>query len=297
MELKYVLLVLLAVAMYYVSMWSSSIEGFENGKSTTVENPYDALYASIYKQLWHRDEEIQYEQVSMQDIALAEWPISTVKVLDMCCGVAPHACWFKNLGVEYLGVDTSADMITKARTECPSAEFQVGDITKASIFAPKSASHTMLLGFSVYMFPNPKMVFDNAYMWTQPGGFFILHLVEPDKYDPLLDLASPFAAFSLQKYSYERQTKSEIYFNQFKYTGNFQKKKNEDDAKFSEVLTFYDTSSSPDNVKYREQVHNWTMPSVERMIEIVKSSGFRMKEKVHLVSCGKEYQYLIYFTK
>jgi len=42
-------------------------------------------------------------------------------------------------------------------------------------------------------------------MWTNPGGFFIVHLVEPDKYDPLLDLASPFAAFSLQKYSYDRQ--------------------------------------------------------------------------------------------
>ena len=33
------------------------------------------------------------------------------------------------------------------------------------------------------------------------------------------------------------------------------------------------------------------------MIDIIKSSGFRLKEKIHLVSVGKEYQYLVLFTK
>jgi hypothetical protein len=39
------------------------------------------------------------------------------------------------------------------------------------------------------------------------------------------------------------------------------------------------------------------MPSLERMIEIVKTSGFRLKEKIDLVKVGKEYQYLVIFTK
>jgi ubiquinone/menaquinone biosynthesis C-methylase UbiE len=276
-------------------MWASAREGFEDS-SITLEEPEkynDSLYASIYKALWHPPDKLQFEEVSMQDIALADQTISTVKVLDMCCGVAPHACWFKNLGVDYTGVDISSDMLEKARKDCPSAKFQKGDVSNASLFSPKTFSHTLLLGFSIYQFQNSKMIFDNAYLWTQPGGFFIVHLVEPDKYDPLLDLASPFAAFSLQKYSLERQTKSEIYFNKFKYTGNFRKKKNEDDATFEEVITFYD----PKDLKYREQIQRWTMPSLDRMIEIAKTSGFRMKDKVHLVSCSKEYQYLVYFTK
>ena len=291
--LRYVILIGLIVIMYYVSLWESGREGFED-TSITLEEPekiYDSLYASIYKDLWHP--QLNYEEVSINDIALAEQTISTVKVLDMCCGVAPHACWFKNLGVEYTGVDISSDMLEKARKECPSAKFQKGDITTASLFSPKSFSHTLLLGFSIYEFQNSKMIFDNAYLWTQPGGFLIVHLVEPDKYDPLLDLASPFAAFSIQKYSLERQTKSEIYFNKFKYTGNFRKKKNNDETTFEEVMTFYD----PKDVKYREQIHRWTMPSLDRMIEIAKTSGFRLKEKVHLVSASKEYQYLVYFTK
>jgi uncharacterized protein YdcH (DUF465 family) len=111
----------------------------------------------------------------------------------------------------------------------------------------------------------------------------------------LLDLSSPFAAFSLQKYSYDRQTKSQIYFNDFKYSGEFKKKMNEDDASFDEIFTYYNPLS--DGTKYREQSHKLNMPSIERLIDIIKSSGFRLKEKIDLVSVGKEYHYLVLFTK
>jgi hypothetical protein len=118
-------------------------------------------------------------------------------------------------------------------------------------------------------------------------------MIEPDKFDPLLNLASPFAAFSLQKYSYDRQTKSEIYFNDFKYTGEFNKKMNEDEATFDEIFTFF----NPIDYKYREQSHQLYMPSLDKLINIFKSSGFRVQEKIDLVSVGKEYQYLVVFSK
>jgi hypothetical protein len=293
-------LVLLMIVMYAVSIWSSGREGFEAGESVTLEDPekyYDTVYASIYKSLWHSHQKLEYEQVSIRDMALADKAKADIKILDLCCGVAPHGCWFVNMGVDYVGIDNSVPMLNEARKECPSAKFQKGDVTQAALFPPKSYSHTLLLGFSAYMFPNIKIVSDNAYLWTQPGGYFIVHLVEPDKYDPLLDLASPFAAFSVQKYSYERQVKSEIFFDDFKYTGTLQKKKNEEDTVFNEVLTYYNPETSPGKIKYREQKQRWYMPDLESMIETIKSSGFRMQEKVHLISAGQEYQYLVYFMK
>jgi hypothetical protein len=39
------------------------------------------------------------------------------------------------------------------------------------------------------------------------------------------------------------------------------------------------------------------MPSKERMIDIFKTSGFKHVETVDLVRAGKEYQYLVYFSK
>ena len=88
--------------MYSVSLWSAGQEHFEDGE--TVE-PYDTFYADIYNILWHPKEKLGFEEVSIQDIALAGQPQATVKILDMACGTAPHACWFKNLGVDFTGIE------------------------------------------------------------------------------------------------------------------------------------------------------------------------------------------------
>jgi len=299
MEVAYIFLALLIVLMYGVTTWYSSIEGFEDGKSVTYHDAseiYDDTYASIYDVLWNSNEKLKYEEVSLQDVALADWPISAVRILDMCCGTAPHACWFKNLGVEYIGVDVSDAMIKKARDGCPAAKFQKGDVTNSHLFPQKSVSHAVLLGFSVYMFENAKILSDNAYQWLQPGGWFVVHMVDPDKFDPLHEVASPFAAFSLQKYSLDRVVDSNVYFDKFKYLGRFNKKKDEDNASFDETFTYYDKESNG-GVKYRENKLQLTMPSKERLINIIQTSGFQHKETVDLVRCGKEYQYLVYFTK
>ena len=299
MNVAYIFLAMLVFLMYSITIWGSSQEGFENENSVTYEDPeqiYDDTYASIYDLIWNPQDMLKYEEVSMQDISLADWPVKSVKVLDMCCGTGPHSCWFKNLGVDYTGVDISDSMLKKGREICPHGRFQKGDVTQVSLFSPKSFSHITLLGFSIYEFQNPKVLSDNAYQWLQPGGYFIVHMVDPDKYDPVHTLSSPFAAFSLQKYSYDRQTKSDIFFDKFKYIGKLNKKKNEDDAVYEETLTYYDKSDN-DGVKYRENKHHWNMPSKERLIDIVKSSGFRFEEAVDLVRCGKEYQFIVYFSK
>lgn len=300
METAYIFLALLVLIMYSVTLWGSSIEHFDTEDTTVIyEDPseiYDDTYASIYKPLWHSNEKLDYERVSIQDIGLADWPVASVKILDMCCGIAPHACHFKNMGIDYVGVDIAEDMLQKARNDCPSARFNKGDVTQVSLFPQKTFSHCMLLNFSAYMFNNPKIVSDNAYQWLQPEGIFVVHLVEPNKFDPILDLATPFAAFSLQKYSIERQTDSNIYFDKFKYLGRFNKKKDEDNVTFVETFTYYDKSDN-NGKKYRENKHHLMMPSLGHMIDTFKTSGFRHLETVDLVRCGKEYQYLVYFTK
>lgn len=293
MKTAYLFLAVLAFLMYSITTWIAGREGFENEGTETVDDPYDSMYASIYDTLWHSADECnQFERVSIQDVSLADWPTSEVNILDMACGTSPHACYLVNLGAKVTGVDTSPAMLDKAQSNCPSAEFKQGDIMKASMFAPKTFSHTMLLGFAAYEVPNLKMVADNAFLWTKPGGYFVVHLVEPEKYDPLHNLASPFAAFSLQKYSIDRQTDSEIYFDQFKYRGRLNKKPNDENAYYEEVFTYYNR-----NPKYREQKHEWIMPSLENAIDTIRSAGWRHKESVHMVSCGKEYQYIAYFTR
>ena len=299
MNIEYIFLAILVFIMYGITLTISGQEGFENEGSITYEDAaeiYDDVYASIYDLLWNPLDMLKYEQVSFQDISLADWNTKQVHVLDMACGTAPHAQFFKDLGVDYTGVDISESMLKKARENIPSATFQKGDISQVQLFPPKSMTHCILTGFSIYQFPNPKIISDNAYQWLQPGGYFIVHLVDPDKYDAMHNLASPFAAFSLQKYGFERQTISSVFFDKFKYIGKLDKKKDEDKALYEETLVYYDKNDN-DGKKYRVNKHHWTMPSKERLIDLFKTSGFRHVENIDLVRCSKEYQYLCYFTK
>ena len=297
--MAYIFLAVLVFLMYGITLWISGQEGFENEGSQTFEDAeeiYNDVYASIYDLLWNPQDMLKYEQVSMQDISLADWNTKNVHVLDMACGTGPHAQFFKTLGVDYTGVDISESMLKKARENTPGAKFQKGDITQVHLFPQKSMTHCVLTGFSIYQFPNSKIISDNAYQWLQPGGYFIVHMVDPDKYDPIHNLSSPFAAFSLQKYAFERQTESSVFFDKFKYTGKLLKQKNEDDAVYEETLSYYDKQDN-DGTKYTVNKHHWVMPSKERLIDIVKTSGFRHVENVDLVRCSKEYQYVCYFTK
>ena len=267
----------------------------ENAESSvTYEDSvdiYDDFYAKIYDTLFSTPERISFEKTNIEQYALAGFPVSETKLLDMCCGTSPHSEWLCKTEIDLVGIDTSEAMLKKARTHCPRARFYRGDVTRAEAFPPKTFSHAMLLYFSVYQFRNPKMVFDNLYAWMKPGGVIVVHLVNPDKFDPILDAASPFAMFSLQKYSKERVLDSEVVFDQFSYKSRFVKEREE--ATFEETITF----NEPTDHKYREHKHRLYMPSVDAMLDIVQSSGFSRHEMVDMTPAGYEYQYLVFFTK
>ena len=62
------------------------------------------------------------------------------------------------------------------------------------------------------------------------------------------------------------------------------------------IKSFFNPEDN-DGTKYREQQHEWNMPSIERLVELAKTSGLKVKEKVSLTPTSKEYQYLVYFQK
>ena len=187
-------------------------------------------------------------------------------------------------------------MLGKARMNCPSAKFIKGDALQPSAFPPKSFTSILVLQSSIYQFQNPKVIAENAAYWLEPSGYCVVHVMHPNKFDPVLELASPFAAFSLQRYSDKRIVDSEVYFSDFKYASSFKKEEKDDDATWNETITFYDPEKH-DGVKFREQKQSMTMPSIERITDIFKSTGFVLRETIDLVSCGREYQYLLYFQK
>jgi ubiquinone/menaquinone biosynthesis C-methylase UbiE len=301
----YWILALTILLLFLVSEMSNMDREFfdnkdEKGeKSRVLEDPqdiYDDYYAKVYDQLFSTPERISFEKNAIQEYALNEWPAAEIKVLDVCCGTSPHSEWMCKKGIDIVGIDTSEAMLKKARERCSSGRFYRGDITRAETFSQKSFSHAMLLYFSIYQFQNQKLIFDHLYSWLKPGGILIIHLADPEKFDPILDAASPFGMFSLQRYSKERVIESSVSFDQFKYKSRFLKDKQKNEATFEEVLTFSDPAKNK-GLKYREHKHRLFMPSVSEMLEMIKSSGFTRHEMLDMTSAGYEYQYILLFSK
>ena len=296
--LAYWLVFLAVLALVLLSNIKSRREKFDNnekdGDTETHEDYdhiYDDFYAGVYDKLFTTPERVSFEKTSIKEYALSEWPKTEIKMLDVCCGSGPHVEWMCREEIDIVGIDMSEAMLKKAREKCKSARFYKGDVMRAETFAPKSFSHAMMLYFSIYQFQNPKMVLDNIYSWLRPGGIFVMHIVDPNKFDPILDAASPFPAFSLQKYSSERIIESDVFFDKFKYSSRFIKDQDSDKARFEEVFEFNDPHS------YRENIHQMYMPEIPAMLDIVRSAGFTRHEMVDMTSVGYEYQYLVYFSK
>ena len=297
----FVLLILLLMLVSHMSTLNK--EFFDNKETDDVtiayedsDEIYDTTYASIYDTLFSTPERISFEKTVIEEHALSGFPVTETKILDVCCGTSPHSDWLCPTTVDVVGIDTSEAMLKKARRRCPRARFYRGDVTRNEVFPPKSFSHAMMMYFSIYQFRNPKLVLDNIYTWLKPGGVLVIHLVDPNKFDPILDAASPFMMFSLQKYSKERIIDSEVAFDSFVYRSRFVKDKASEDGTFEEVIEYKDPAKN-NGVKYREHRHRLWMPSVSAMLDILQSSGFTRHEMVDMTPAGFEYQYIIVCTK
>ena len=69
---------------------------------------------------------------------------------------------------------------------------------------------------------NTSNFFENCYNWLEKDGYLIIHLVNREKFDPILDKANPISAVSVQKYAKERITTSTIKFGDFLYKAKLQ---------------------------------------------------------------------------
>jgi hypothetical protein len=57
--------------------------------------------------------------------------------------------------------------------------------------------------------------------WLMPGGHVIVHLVNRDKFDPILPPGNPLYVVSPQKYAKKRITHTKVKFHGFAYESEF----------------------------------------------------------------------------
>ena len=271
------------------------IEGFANpngGVDQRLDDTcYDAFYAKVYDPLVQ-----PLARATMETKVPLEWiqkeqgkEAKQVRVADIGCGTGIHVELFARTEVaSVIGYDKSEAMIAEAKKRFPTREFIVGDATVATMATADQFDLVCMNYFTIYMVSERTQMLKNIFLWLAPGGVFACHIVNKLKFDPILESASPFVGFSVQKYADERVTKSEVTFDEFVYEGDFQLHGSR--AVYEEVFKFKNG-----NVRRHEQ-RVW-MPNIDVLVGEIEGVGFKYAQHVDLTAIGYEYNYLFLFRK
>ena len=248
---------------------------------------YDDFYADIYDYLVYSGIKNDYE---VGTIINNSNPNETSVIADIGCGTGHHVANLTAKNFKVIGVDISPSMIKKAKEEYPNGDFKVGNALDDNLFKMNSLTHILCLYFSVYYFKDKKHFFDNCMDWLMPGGYLFVHLVDRERFDPILPPGNPLYIVSPQKYAKERITKTKVTFTEFVYSSNFNLDKDNDLATFDEKFKFNDG-------KIRKQQQKLYMEDTSDIINIAQDCGFIIQGKIDLVKCAYEHQYVYILVK
>lgn len=293
-KICYVLLLILIVLV--LARWlkiTKNIEGFKNteNKEFVVNKQneiYDDFYVSVYDDLVLNNKKNMFEIGVVNEL---EPPTDNRSLLDVGSGTGHHVAAMTGKGIKAVGVDISQAMVKKAKENYPDSEFKQGDVMDTMLFSPSSFTHITCLYFTIYYIQDKRRFFSNCIEWLMPGGFLILHLVDREKFDPILPAGNPFAIVSPQKYADKRITNTVVKFDNFEYKCNFDLNPNADIANFKE--TFKNNQNS--NVRQNEL--KLYMETQKLILSMAKDAGFILHSKVDMTACQYNSQYLYVLQK
>jgi len=271
----------------------SFIESFVQNSSSKISanlivkkdaDTKDAFYASVYDDLFNQSVNNVYEVGEL----INKYPdISNQTIaLDVEAGTGAYMNAFIQNGITNVtGIESSADMVAQAKKTYPGMNIVKGNPTVVSAFKPDSFTLVSVLNYEVYHIPNTEQLFSNIYAWLKPGGYFVLHLVDPRKFNAASMLGGENATANPTR----NGAQSAVKFNDFEYNSDVQVFPN-DMVQYMEVFT-------DDTGKVRKNVRNFKLPLPHEFIALATGVGFNMLGQIDLVKAEKEYQYFYLFYK
>ena len=282
---------LLIVVLCLKDVKSTRIEAFTQDDKflfKTGPEAYDDFYADIYDYLVFNNAKDEYE---VGEIVNKTTPTSESKILDIGTGTGHHVAMLNDKNLDVVGIDISPSMIAKAKKNYPDYKFEVADAMDGDVFATHTFTHILCLYFTIYYFPDKMAFFTNCMKWLMPGGYLIVHLVDENKFDPILPPGNPLLLVSPQKYAKKRITTTTVKFTDFTYTADFQLDSKTHIAKFVEKFK----NDKDGKIRKNEQV--LYMDDMNTIVQQAQAAGFILDGKVDLIQCQYEYQYLYVFIK
>lgn len=296
----FILIIIMSMLGYYYKVKESQEDFIENFNDYTKVEEYDTpakiynkFYSNIYDELFGNAIRNEFELFNIKMATLDErkdFKKEEVKVLDLGCGTGGHLKLLHRDKLQCVGLDKSMSMLEKSRNQCPDVQLVKGDYHNASIFKPREFSHVLCLFYTIYYSNNVDKVFKNVNTWLKPKGYFCLHLVNPKKFDPVLEKSSKLIPlYNPQRHSDSRVTKTKLKFNKFNYVSDWEF--NDTNVKFTENFLFND------NMVHKKNVHQFTMYPIKYYMNLAKKNGFKLIKIIDLIPVNHDNSYVYIFQK
>jgi SAM-dependent methyltransferase len=279
------------------------VEGFEKKTKEKKTNDfdmredipqiYDDYYVNIYDDLVFNKNKNDFEIGKI--IALSK-PTETSMFLDIGSGTGHHVSSLKAHGYKAIGIDISPSMVKKAQSTYPDLEFKQADAVDSMIFPANSFTHITCFYFTLYYIQDKQKFFENCFNWLIPGGFLAIHIVNRDKFDPIIPAGNPFNIVSPQKYAKKRITTTTVNFDELEYKSQFDMKEtilSNDSPNAFMIETFKNIK----NGNVRKNEHKLFMITQAEILDIAKSVGYIIHAKIDMLPCQYESQYIYILQK
>ena len=281
-------LTIILVILILINKHVPRIEGFTQREKFVVKEGtdiYDGFYTSIYDDLVLDTVKNDFEVGEIERLIIKKG-----RVLDVGSGKGHHVHLLNKTGYQAEGVDKSSAMVESASEKYSQYTFKEGDVVESMLYQPNSFTTVTCMYFTIYYIKEKNQFLQNVYRWLKPGGYFVVHLVNRDRFDPILNAADPLHMVSAQKHAKKRITNSLVKFKDFQYKANFDLDKSQNLAAFNETLK--DDKSG----HVRQNKHILYMEPQKQVLSIAKNIGFILKGKIDMVSTQyhNQYLYLLY---
>jgi ubiquinone/menaquinone biosynthesis C-methylase UbiE len=254
----------------------------------SLQDIYDSFYVSLYDKIFF--DQYRY-QCELNSIVKHTKINKTSNVLDIGSGTGHILRGLHPYTKNVQGIDVSNEMIKKSKRKYPYIMFRHGNAMDNMMYEPNTFTHVLAMYFSLYMFKDKYGILNNVYSWLRPNGYFVVHVVNRRMFDPIVAPANPVAFVSVQKYAKNRITKSTVKFNDFTYKSDFKLDDSNNKATFEETLKHDNTGNIIQNI------HTVHAPSLQEILKLAEKVGFKIIQKVDMIECEYEYQYLYILQK
>lgn len=298
--LNLVFLAVFMLASKYIWTSINRAEGFTQNEQfilKTGADVYDDFYAETYDDIFLPDD---YAKSTVSAILNATGATEKSRFLDVGSGTGSIV---KVLGKRCVGIDKSEAMVKKCNAKCGDTKASIKeDVLDPLAFSRYQFSHILCLDKTIYEIgakgSNSQIhkFFSNCRMWLQNGGYLIVQLVDPQKFNTIVPAGMPAFIANPQKYVDNRITKSEVDFGGHVYTAKYSLAEASRETQFP-LNNFTETFVDKASGKVRQNERQLELQDEASIVKNAQLCGFSLHGKINMEPVnGDEHQSLYIFV-